>query len=99
MKQTWYFIFSFVFTWILWERVLSLIKQSDQWFNQTSYPSQQVCMRDASRIIDERRNDFLRRGLGASYIFNEGVGGFTVEDKERHIFMCYSSDFDPRPRT
>jgi len=99
MKSAWQFLFSLMFAWILWERVLTLAKPSEQWINQTSYPSQQVCLRDASRIIDERRNDYLRRGLGAAYIFNEGLGGFSVEDKERHIFMCYSSDFDPRPRS
>jgi hypothetical protein len=88
-------MFSLMLAWLLWERVLSLNTQSEQWFNQTSYPSQQVCARDASRIIDERRNDHLRRGLGAAYIFNEGLGGFSIDDKERHIFMCYSSDFDP----
>ena len=98
-RKTWHVIFSLVFAWILWERIVTLTKQSEQWINQTSYPSQQVCMRDASRIIDDRRNDYLRRGLGALYIFNEGVGGFSVENKERHVFMCYSSDFDPRPRT
>ena len=89
---------SLVIAWILWERVVALPMRSEQWINQASYPSQQACIRDASRVIDERRNDYLRLGLGAAYIFNEGIGGFSVEDKERHIFMCYSSDFDPRPR-
>jgi hypothetical protein len=96
MKPGCHIILSLVFAWILWERVVSLTKQSDQWINQTSYVSQQACLSDAPRIIDEARNYFLRRGLGAAYIFNEGVGGFSVEDKERHVFMCYSSDFDPR---
>ena len=73
-------------------------KPSERWINQTSYPSQQVCIRDSSRIIDERRDHYLRRGLGAAYVFNEGVGGFSVEGKEKHVFMCYSSDCDPRPR-
>jgi hypothetical protein len=99
MKPNWHFMLSLMFAWILWERVVSLPKQSERWINQTSYPSQQVCLSDASRIIDQLRNDYLRRGLGAAYIFNEGVGGFSVDDKERHVFMCYSSDFDPRPRT
>ena len=99
MKQPWHFMLSLVFAWILWERIVSLTKHSDQWINQTSYPSQQACMRDASRIIDQLRNDYLGRGLGAAYIFNEGIGGFFVEDKEKHVFMCYSSDFDPRPKT
>jgi hypothetical protein len=99
MKQSWQFIFSLVFAWILWERIVILTNQSEQWFNQTSYVTQQLCTQNASRIIDERRNDYLRRGLSAAYIiFDEGIGGFFVDDKERHIFMCYSSDFDPRPR-
>jgi hypothetical protein len=98
MTPFWRFTLSFVFAWILWERVVSMAKQSEQWINQTSYPSQQVCIRDSSRIIDERRNHYLRRGLGAAYVFNEGIGGFSVDDKEKHIVMCYSSDFDPRPR-
>ena len=94
----WRFTLSFFFAWILWERVVTMAKQSEQWINQTSYPSQQVGIRDSSRIIDERRNHYLRRGLGAAYVFNEGIGGFSVDDKEKHVFMCYSSDFDPRPR-
>jgi hypothetical protein len=85
--------------WILWERVVSLTNRAEQWINQTTYPSQQVCIRDAPRIIDDVRNNLLRHGIGAAYIFGEGLGGFTIEDKERHVFMCYSSDFDPRPRT
>ena len=98
MKQTWHVMVSLVLAWMLWQRVTNLNSQSEQWINQTSYPSRQECLRDASRIIDERRNDYLRRGLGAAYIFNEGAGGFSVEDKEKHVFMCYSSDFDPRPK-
>ncbi len=98
MNHAWQLMFSLAFAWILWERVVILPNQSEQWINQTSYTSQQLCMRDASRIIDERRNDYLRRGLGAAYIFNEGVGGFSVEDREKHVFMCYPSDFDPRPK-
>ena len=98
MRQTWHVMFSLLFAWILWQRVVNLNNRSDQWINQTTYPSQQVCVRDASRIIDDLRNEYLRRGLGAAYIFNEGVGGFSVDNGERHIFMCYSSDFDPRPR-
>jgi hypothetical protein len=88
-----------VFAWILWERVVNLPKQSERWINQTSYPSQQVCIRDSSRMIDELRNHYLQRGVGAAYVFNEGVGGFSVEGREKHVFMCYSSDFDPRTRT
>lgn len=99
MKKIWHCIFSLVFAWILWQRVVVLNTRSEQWSNQTSYPSQQACLRDASRIIDDVRDTYLRRGVGAAYIFNEGVGGFSVDDKERHVFMCYSSDFDPRPRT
>jgi len=99
MTSAWQFLFSLMIAWILWERVVSLTKRSEQWNNQTSYTSQQVCIRDAPRIIDEVRNQFLRRGIGAAYIFGEGLGGFTVEDKEKHVFMCYSSDFDPRPRS
>jgi len=98
VNHAWQLMFSLAFAWILWERVMILPNQSEQWINQTSYASQQLCMRDASRIIDDLRNDYLRRGLGAAYIFNEGVGGFSVEDKEKHVFMCYSSDFDPRPK-
>ena len=99
MKQKWRVVFSLMLSWILWQRVVILNSRSEQWINQTSYPSQQVCTRDASRIIDDVRSDYLRRGLGAAYIFNEGVGGFSVDNGERHIFMCYSSDFDPRPRS
>lgn len=95
MKLSWRFTLSLVFAWILWELVASLTKQSEQWINQTSYPSQQVCLRDGLRMIDERRDHYLRRGLGAAYIFNEGIDGFSVGDKEKHIFMCYSSDFHP----
>ena len=51
-------------------------------------------LEDSSRIIDERRNHYLGRGLGAAYVFNEGIGSFSVDDKEKHVFMCYSSDFD-----
>jgi hypothetical protein len=50
-------------------------------------------------MIDELRNHYLQRGVGAAYVFNEGVGGFSVEGREKHVFMCYSSDFDPRTRT
>ena len=98
MNQKWCLVVSLVFAWILWERVVDLNSQSERWNNQTIYPTQQRCRSDASRIIDQRRSDYLRRGLGAAYIFNEGMGGFSVGDKERHVFMCYSSDFDPRPR-
>jgi hypothetical protein len=59
MKPFWRFTLSFVFAWILWERVVTMTKQSEQWVNQTAYPSQQACIRDSSRIIDERRNDYL----------------------------------------
>jgi hypothetical protein len=85
--------------WILWQRVASINNPSGRWINQTSYPSQQVCTRDASRIIDQLRDEYLRRGMGAAYIFEEGVGGFSLDNGERHVFMCYSSDFDPRPKT
>jgi hypothetical protein len=64
-----------------------MTKQSEQWINPTSYPSQQVCMRHASRIIDDRRNDYIRRGLGVAYVFNEGIGGFSVEDKEACFYV------------
>jgi hypothetical protein len=99
MKPKSYYVLCLVFAWILWQRVASVNNPSGQWINQTSYPSQQACARDASRIVDQLRNEYLRRGLGAAYIFNEGVGGFSVDNGEKHIFMCYSSDFDPRPRT
>ena len=99
MKPRYHIVLSIVLTWILWQRVVNLTDQSERWINQTSYISQRACLSQAPRIIDELRNRFLQRGLGAAYIFDEGVGGFTVEDKEKHVFMCYDSVFDPRPRT
>jgi hypothetical protein len=99
MKHRAFFALSLVFAWILWQRVASVNSRSDQWIHQTSYQTQQICIRDGSRVIDELRNDFLRRGLGAAYIFGEGIGGFKVDSGKKHIFMCYSSDFDPRPKT
>jgi hypothetical protein len=98
MKRSCCFVFSLLFAWILWERVSNPNNRSDQWLNQTAYPSQEICARDSSRIIDARRNDYLRAGSGAGYIFNEGVGGFSVNN-EKHIFMCYPDNMDPRPRS
>jgi hypothetical protein len=98
MKFVSCYVFCFVFAWILWQRIATTNNPSGRWISQTSYPSRQACTRDASRIIDQLRNEHLRRGLGADYIFNQGVGGFSLGNGERHIFMCYSSDFDPRPR-
>lgn len=69
MKLPWRVMVSLVLAWILWQRVMNLSNRSEQWINQTSYPSQQVCVRDASRVIDDLRNEYLRRGLGAAYIF------------------------------
>ena len=98
MNRSWYSMAVFVFAWILWQHVADLKSQSEQWISQTTYPTQQRCRRDGTRIIDQLRSDYLRRGLRAKYILDEGIGGFFVEDKEKHVFTCYSSDFDPRPR-
>jgi len=101
MNQKWRLVVSLVFSWILWQRVVDLNSQSEQWINQTSYPTQQGCLSDALRQIDHLRNDYLQRDLIVPYIFDDGlkgISGFTVGDKEKHSFTCYSSDFDPRPR-
>jgi len=100
MNQKWRLVVSLVFSWILWEQVVDLNIQSEQWINQTSYQTQQRCLNDTLRIIDELRNKHLLRGLLVPYLFDErlkGVSGFSVGDK-KHVFTCYSSDFDPRPR-
>ena len=98
MNRRWHFIASLVFAWLLWERVDVLNSQSQQWITQGSYTSQEICISNASRIIDILRTDYLRRGATAAYVINEGLGGFFVNDKEKHIFVCSPSDFDPRPR-
>ncbi len=99
MTRSWNSMAVLVFSWILWQHVVDLKSQSERWITQTTYPTQQLCRRDGPRIIDQLRSDILRRGLRALYILDEGIGGFFVEDKEKYVFMCYSSDFDPRPRT
>lgn len=99
MNRRWHFIASLVFAWILWEHVTNLTDRSEEWKTQGSYPSHQVCAGNVSRMIDDARDYYIRlRGASAAYIFNEGLGGFFVNDYEKHIFECYSSDFDPRPR-
>ncbi len=98
MNRSWNSMALLVFAWILWQHMVDLKSQSEKWITQTTYPTQQRCQRDGTRIIDRLRSEYLRRGLGAKYILDEGIGGFFVEDKEKHVFMCYSSDFDPRPR-
>ena len=92
------FLFTAVFAWILWEQITFKDGRPAQWRNQTSYNTEQECRRDAGRIVDDIRSNFIRNGLPAAYLFNVGVGGFDVTDKEMHVFQCYPSDFDPRPR-
>ncbi len=98
MNQNWRLVVSLVFGWILWQHVPDLNSQSEKWINQTSYLTQQRCLSDASRIIDQIRNDYILRGFLVPYLFDEGHGGFFLGDKEKHVFMCYSSEFDSRPR-
>jgi hypothetical protein len=73
--------------WILWERVVNLTDQSERWIDPTSQRKQQVCVRDTPSLIDDLNNHFLQRGLGAAYVFGEGVGGISINIK-RSMYLC-----------
>lgn len=88
--------------WILWEHVYSPAG-GERWRSIGSISTQAHCFSEANRIAQEVANRYdYKRPTGARVEVTGGnPPGFLLigaQGTQRHIFECYPSDFDPRPK-
>jgi hypothetical protein len=91
--------------WILWEHVYSP-DGPERWRSLGSVPSQQMCFSGSQKMAEQGASLYdnaPNRPAGIRVELSRAANPARFEvigDKgvQRHIFECYPSDFDPRPR-
>jgi hypothetical protein len=88
--------------WILWEHVM-VQGGPDRWRSMGSIPSQEICIQNSQRMAQEAETWHARNAPSGVYLGpkTSNYSGFELignTGRQRYIFECYPSDFDPRPR-
>lgn len=93
----------FAGAWILWEHIMAP-SGPERWRSMGSIPSQQACFSHSQKMAEEGAgwHDY-NRPAGVRVELNRASNPpsfYLIGDRgtQRHIFECYPSDFDPRPR-